>query len=162
MPSDFKNLTILVVEDDPTMKLLFSNIFERLGFRACFATESPVEALDIYHVNSPDIVITDYHMKDMNGVELVKRLRAHDRKMRRLTPIILTSGLASDALSKAALNAGVTEFLLKPFALNDLVKMLHYVLRKPRARVSIADYYGPERRRLSHVKYKGPERRKKP
>jgi DNA-binding NtrC family response regulator len=61
---------------------------------------------------------------------------------------------------KIARDAGVTEFLIKPFKATDVAKRIEHVINHPRDFVSTADFFGPDRRRKIDKNYNGPKRRK--
>ena len=160
MAYNFKDKTVLFVDDDLTIKMLMAHVFKIQKFRACHVASNGKQGLEDFKQYKPDIVITDWHMPEMDGVELTRGIRAFDKKIRKMTPVILMSGMTSREVLKQALDVGVTEFLAKPFSVNDITKRVGYVFAKPRALINIDTYYGPDRRRIIAKDFKGPYKRK--
>ncbi len=160
MSYDFSKNTVLVVDDDRNMKILLLNILKTLKVRECVTADDGKQALEVFLRSHPDVVLTDWDMGDYDGLSLTKAIREDDRKNKTLTPVILCSGNTSLSLVKKALDAGVTEYLCKPFSISDLSKRIQYTLSKPRPCVDSENYYGPDRRRVRKAKYSGPDRRK--
>jgi DNA-binding response OmpR family regulator len=98
-------------------------------------------------------------MEPMNGIELAHEIRTNALSSNRMVPIVLITGYSALSRVAQARDAGVTEFLVKPFSANDLAKRIAYVINKPRDFIDSHDYFGPDRRRRQHPDYKGPFRR---
>lgn len=161
MAYNFKKLTVLVADDDATIRLVISNIFRTLKVQNCLTAHNGEEALELYKQHKPDLVLTDWNMADLGGIELTAAIRKIDKETNGVTPIILTSGYTDTSNLKTAINVGVNEFLLKPFSVNDLAARAAYVIDNPRECIDIEDYFGPDRRRRESSEYTGPDRRKK-
>lgn len=100
---------VLIVDDERTTVRLLRTILELDGFEVVTASRGE-EALALIREQHPDVMLIDYHLADMKGVEVLARLRA-DEYFARL-PVIMTSGLDHQ---EEALAAGADRFLLKPF-----------------------------------------------
>ncbi len=160
MAYNFKNIKVLVADDDATIRLVIANIFRTLKVRECLPAVTGNEALEIYKQHKPDLILTDWQMQDMDGLDLCAAIRKLDRESGEATPIILMSGFADESGVKRAIELGVNEFLLKPFSVNDLAARVAYVIDNPRECVITPNYFGPDRRRRDIPAYDGPERRK--
>lgn len=159
MAYDFKKLSILIAEDvDPMRKILVS-VAELLGVGNVLTAADGEEAFNIFRKNNPDIVLTDWVMEPMDGIALVKEIRTNMLSPNRMVPIIMLSGYSYTERVNVARDAGVTEFLVKPFAAKDLANRIGYVINKPRDFIDCETYFGPDRRRKINAKYKGPYRR---
>ena len=110
----------MIVDDDNAMTSLLKTLLEMEpeGFEVSVAPRGGT-ALEKAEVDPPEIFIVDYHLNDMDGIELVGYLRGSD--MFADTPIIMASGLD---VEKEALAAGVDLFLIKPFEPGDLAGIL--------------------------------------
>jgi len=110
--------TILVVEDEPSVRGALRRLLERAGFAVLEATHG-AEALTVWYANGGTVraVLSDVRMPVMTGPEFVRLLRAAGSR----TPVVLMSGFA-DAELVRALPAGVTEVLSKPFNAADLLR----------------------------------------
>ena len=76
-----------------------------------------------------------------------------------MCPVILITGYSSIPRVNEARNAGVTEFLVKPFTAADISKRISHVINSPRDFVQAREYFGPDRRRRKGDDYSGPKRR---
>jgi DNA-binding response OmpR family regulator len=106
----------------------------------------------------PDIVLSEYRLFPMSGIELLKAIRK-ERGTVRFTPIIMVTSETRREKVILARNAGVTEFVAKPFNAKNLILRIREVIERPRPFVDAATYFGPDRRRRSEVLGEGQERR---
>lgn len=113
---------VLIVDDDPTTVKLLQTLLELDGFDVSIAARGQIaiDSLDTVH---PDAFLIDYHLQDMEGTELVVKLRANPKFAK--APIIMASGLDK---SDEAMDAGANEFLVKPFEPNDLAEIFYDLL----------------------------------
>jgi two-component system, cell cycle sensor histidine kinase and response regulator CckA len=117
--------TIMVVEDEPTVRDLVINILEAEGFRV-LAAQNGEEALQIAecHLGNIDLVLTDIVMPGMSGGELVQRLAALKPGMR----VLYMSGYTKYTVFSHGALESVSSFIWKPFAPADLLKKVRDVL----------------------------------
>jgi two-component system chemotaxis response regulator CheY len=104
------------------MRDLLRRSLERLGFRAIYNASNPVEALPIARANRVHIIISDYNMPQMNGLQFVEAVRA-DALLARVGFVML-SGSADLDLVRKSKQAGASCYLAKPCSLNDLKRSL--------------------------------------
>ena len=159
MAFDFKKLTVLVVEDTAPMRKLMTSVLETLGVGRVFTADNGERGFEVFRRENPDIVIADWHMTPMSGIELTHEIRTNMMSPNRMAPIVLVTGYSALNRVSEARDVGVTEFLVKPFSANDLAKRLAYVINKPRDYIDCKTYFGPDRRRRSTPDYRGPKRR---
>ncbi|MEL0114540.1 MAG: response regulator [Rickettsiales bacterium] len=95
----------------------------------------------------PDIVLTDWHMEPMDGIELVKRIRNEGAEEVRYVPIVMLTGHSEADRVCAARNAGANEFLAKPVSANSIHSPILRIIENPRPFIKSEDYFGPDRRR---------------
>jgi CheY-like chemotaxis protein len=114
---------ILIVDDHLQVRAVLARVVTQLWPDATIAeTANGAEALSAATQRRPDLIITDYHMPIMDGLELGRTLRAQGATM----PILL---LSSDTIAVEALrSAGVTAFLQKPFSVRVLKQLLRTLL----------------------------------
>jgi two-component system, chemotaxis family, chemotaxis protein CheY len=105
-----------------------------------------------------DVVIIDDTLDGMDGVAFTRRLRAMTDCQNRLVPVIMMSAAPDAKRIAEARDAGVTEFLRKPFAANHLQSRLANIEANPRGFIEAAEYRGPDRRRKT-VDVGGKDRR---
>ena len=159
MSFNFNSLRVLVVEDtDPMMKLVVS-VFETLGIGTIYTAENVEDGFHLFCLHKPDIVITDWHMVPLDGLDLIRKIRRHKDSPKKMVPIVLMTGYSALARVSEARDAGVTEFLVKPFSATDLSRRIAYVINKPRDFIDCEGFFGPDRRRGVKLGYKGQLRR---
>lgn len=143
---------ILIVDDEPTVRLLFETRLRAAGY-AVSSADSAEEALAQLAPGAFDLLITDLHLKAMDGVALLAQARSIDPE---LALVILTGGATIDS-AIAAVNHGVHAYLRKPVALCDLEDMAAAAIQRRRAQqeraallrqvsatlLRIAEPYGP-------------------
>ena len=159
MAFDFKKLSVLVVEDTPPMRKLIVSVLTNLGVGQVFSAADGKHGYEIFCRENPDIVILDWAMEPMNGLEMTLEIRKNQLSPNRMVPIVLVTGFSALTRVAQARDAGATEFMVKPFSANDLAMRLAYVINKPRDFIDHPEYFGPDRRRRKNPDYKGPMRR---
>jgi CheY-like chemotaxis protein len=138
------------------MQKLVVSVLESLGIGQVYAADSGERGFETFKRVNPDIVISDWHMQPMDGIALTEEIRKNQLSPNRMAPIVLVTGYSALARVAEARDAGVTEFLVKPFSANDLAKRIAYVINKPRDFIDCPTYFGPDRRRRAQPDYKGP------
>lgn len=109
--------TILVVDDSATVRKFVAISLDMQGFHVLTATDG-IDALEKLPHETPDLIITDLNMPNMDGFELIRTLRENPQ-YKDLPVIILTS--LTDSVSKAqGAQLGVKSFLQKPFSLEKI------------------------------------------
>lgn len=138
---------------------LMASVLEVMGVGAIYMAANGEDGFQKFQKHGADIVLTDWHMEPMNGIELTREIRTNMLSANRMAPVILMTGYSAYERIEEARNAGITEFLVKPFSANDLAKRITYVINKPRDFIDAPGYFGPDRRRKIDQIYKGPFRR---
>ena len=117
--------TILVVEDEPAIQELISYNLELAGYQVLRA-ESAEQALEMVRTALPDLVVLDWMLPDLDGIEVGKRLRERGFK----TAILFLT--AKDAVENKveALRAGGDDYVTKPFSLAEVVARVQAILRR--------------------------------
>lgn len=120
-------MKLLVVDDSSTMRRIIKNTLQRLGHKDVLEAEHGLEAWGVLQEN-PDInvLITDWNMPEMNGLELVKKVRAEEKYID--MPIIMVTTEGGKAEVITALKAGVNNYIVKPFTPQILKEKLEDVL----------------------------------
>jgi PAS domain S-box-containing protein len=118
--------TLLVVEDDTATRRVLRRVLEGSGYRVVVCA-TPAEALDQAAAlgGAIDLVLTDVVMPGMNGCDLVRRMRDQQPSLR----VVYMSGYTDDALAGLELPKG--HFIRKPFALDDLRRVIRQMLDEP-------------------------------
>ena len=112
--------SILIVDDESNQRLMVEEALRALAFDWSISTAgSGQEALDALMLDIPDLIITDYHMPSMNGLELIRIVRARQIMSR----IILMTAYSSAELYDEAQRLHVDHYLTKPVPLLDLRRL---------------------------------------
>ncbi|RDU70121.1 two-component system response regulator [Helicobacter cholecystus] len=120
-------MRLLVVDDSSTMRRIIKNTLQRLGYEDIYEAENGIEAWDILDKNSDmGVLITDWNMPEMNGLELVKKTRADERFVDIPIIMITTEGGKVEVIT--AIKAGVNNYIVKPFTPQVLKEKLEVVL----------------------------------
>lgn len=160
--SELDKLRVLVVDDDKFMLTLVRSILQSLGIKQVAETTNVEDAFEQIKIEPPGLIITDWQMEPMDGLDLVRLVRKAKDSPNHYTPIILLSGVMERHRVAQARDAGVHEIVAKPVSIDALKKRIFSIIRNPRSFISSGTYFGPDRRR----KNVGPppgmtERRKK-
>lgn len=120
-------MKLLVVDDSSTMRRIIKNTLQRLGHKDILEGGDGVEGWNALNSNPDvDMLITDWNMPEMNGLELVKKVRA-DARFTDL-PIIMVTTEGGKAEVITALKAGVNNYIVKPFTPQVLKEKLGAVM----------------------------------
>lgn len=160
MAFQFSDLSILVVDDDPSIREITAAVLKKLELNRIDTAANGKDAFDLFVKHNHDLVLTDWQMKPMDGLELIEKIRQDKKSPNQKAPVILSSGYCSHDIVDQIRSAGVNELLIKPYSADDLIKRVVYVLNRPRKFIEITNYFGPDRRRQQAADYNGPERRK--
>ncbi|MGF7141682.1 two-component system KDP operon response regulator KdpE [Anaerotaenia torta] len=117
---------ILVVEDDKAVQKLITTTLETQGYQYHAASTGKGSILEAVS-KQPDIMILDLGLPDMDGVEIIKKVRAWSNM-----PIIVVSARSEDRDKINALDAGADDYLTKPFSVEELLARLRVSLRRVR------------------------------
>jgi two-component system KDP operon response regulator KdpE len=121
---------VVVIEDDPQIRRFLRTVLPPEGFEV-FEAETGERGLVEAATRRPDVVILDLGLPDLDGTELVKRLREWSH-----VPVVVLSARTREDEKIAALDAGADDYLTKPFAVGELLARLRVALRHADARVA--------------------------
>ncbi len=113
-------LKLLIIEDDEVLLNVYRVSLGILGY-AVFTAHNGTEGLKIFKCEKPPVVLTDFNMPGMDGIEVLKQIKADAPK----TQVILISGSSNTELAHQARNLGVTAFLSKPVQSHSLCQALN-------------------------------------
>jgi len=116
--------TILVVEDEPTLRETLAEALEADGFRVISAADGR-EALTRFRAERPDLVLLDLMLPELSGVEVCRILRAESA-----TPIIMLTAKDSELDKVVGLELGADDYITKPFSLRELTARIRTQFRR--------------------------------
>ncbi len=158
--SNLDRLNVLVLDDDRNMRTLIETILFELGVRNIRQAHDVKQAfgdLRYFHV---DIVITDWKMEPLNGLDFVRMVRSGDDSPNPYVPIIMLTGHTELHRVCEARDAGVNEFLAKPISAKALYSRLTSIIDCPRPFIRTKTYFGPCRRRRNLGAPRGMQERR--
>ncbi len=120
-----KNVSILVVDDDSSLRNMLSFVLGKEGFQVVEA-ESGADALKKLKGGKYDLVISDIRMPDLSGIDLLKRIKTHDPEL----PVIMITAYAATHDAIEAMKLGAEDYVTKPFNLEELKIIIHKSLHK--------------------------------
>lgn len=140
---------VLVADRDRRTATLVHGVLNSFGFKEVRIITCGSETLETLKRDPFDLIITEWNLANTGGLELVRAIRdAKDEKLlKRDIPIIMLTARADVDAVQAARDAGITEFLVKPFTAATLSHRLIQVIDNPRAFIDAPVYAGPDRRR---------------
>ena len=122
-----RSFRILVVDDEPDIRELCVLALKRDQHAVLEAGSGP-EALRMIEEQRPDLVVVDFMMPGMDGIDLVKALRAKSETMR--LPVLMLTAMADEATTRAGFEAGVTDYVTKPFSIPQLTARVRACLAR--------------------------------
>jgi len=123
-----KNLKILIVDDFSTMRRIVKNLLNDLGFTITSEAEDGNSALAHLRAAPCDLVITDWNMPGMTGIELLKEIRT-DPKLAHLPVLMVTAEAKREQIIEAA-QSGVNGYIIKPFTAVTLQEKLQKIFER--------------------------------
>lgn len=121
-----KSMNVLVVDDYKSMTRIVRNMMSQLGFTQIDEASDGVSALEMIRQRGYGLILSDWNMEPMSGLELLTHVRADDRT--RQTPFVMVTAEAKVENVLAARKAGVSNYVIKPFTLAVLRQKLSTVL----------------------------------
>lgn len=152
-------LTVMVVEDNRFMRDLLCSTLSAFGIEHIISEDDGASAIRRLKLSltypkaaglgTVDIILADYLMPVVDGILLLRWLRTGTGVPDRFVPFIMVSGAADRDVVEQARDAGVTEFLAKPYSARTLAERLLMVINQPRQYILSRSYFGPDRRRMN-------------
>jgi len=126
-------MRLLVVEDDPTLRELLSASLRFAGF-AVSSTATGAEALEAAAAQRPDLMVLDVMLPDLDGFEVLRRLRAGGERL----PVLFLTARDADKDLVTGFTSGADDYVTKPFKLEELIARIRAILRRSGATASVA------------------------
>ena len=120
------DLRILIVDDSPTMRRILVNTVQKAGYPNCQEAEDGKDALAKLMAGNYDLLMTDWNMPNMNGLELTEAVRS-DSKLKEIPILMVTTrNMKEDIVS--AIKIGVNGYIVKPFDAKTLNAKISEIL----------------------------------
>ena len=114
---------ILIVDDDEGCRILLSHLLRREGFNVLTSPDGNT-ALNAIRMESPDVLLLDYKMEGMDGMEVLKLAKGMDPDL----PVVMITGFANIPGAIEAIKAGAHDYLAKPFEHNEVIRIIRRAL----------------------------------
>ncbi|MBH0192516.1 MAG: chemotaxis protein CheY [Nitrospira sp.] len=120
-------MKILVVDDMTTMRRIVKNILKQLGFANVEEAENGQEALQKLRAERFDFVVSDWNMPVMTGIDMLRAIRA-DAQLKAI-PVLMVTAEAQQANLVEAIQAGVSNYIVKPFTAETMQEKLQKIFK---------------------------------
>lgn len=119
-------MRFLVVDDSSTMRRIIINTLNKLGYADVIEASNGREGIDRLAANPVDMIITDWNMPEVSGIEFVRAVRSNE-KTRQVPVLMVTTNAAKDDIVEA-LRTGVSNYVVKPFTPDTMKEKLESLL----------------------------------
>ncbi len=160
LQENWDRLTVLIVDDNRFVRNLLEGVVRSFGIERIETEEDGANAIKRLKLSkvdpvsaelgTVDLILSDFLMSGVDGNLFLRWIRTGDQVPDRFVPFIMVSGAADREVVEQARDAGVTEFLAKPFSARSIAERILHVINKPRQFVLAEGYFGPDRRRIPH------------
>ncbi len=127
MPTLPGNFTILIVDDHQNMRRTISDLLRSVGFKSFAYAENGRAALKVLKEQDIHLVVLDWMMPDMNGLEFLRHIRV-DKIHQSLPVLMVTAEAASDKVL-SAVQLGISDYIVKPFSPDTMFKKIAHILK---------------------------------
>jgi two-component system, chemotaxis family, chemotaxis protein CheY len=142
-----QGLNILIVDSNAYMRRLTRTMLMNLGAKSVTEAADGLAALEAIRICDPDVVLLDWDMPVLNGMEVMRIVRSPGVFPRPNIPIIMLTNRGQRSSVVEALRAGVHEYLVKPTSPKALHDRLMSIVVKPRPMLQLGELYVPKPRR---------------
>ena len=147
VPPYFNELKIQVIDDQEYMRSVLNSILRAFNIRDVREYADPVTAFNELEEYEANLILTDWEMKPVDGLQFVRRIRTGKDSPNRYVPIVMVTGHNNVDRVMQARNAGANDFLVKPVSAKSVYLRIRSTMENPQPFVNSKDYFGPNRRR---------------
>ncbi len=115
---------VLIVDDAAFMRMMIKDILSKNGYEVAGEAENGIRAVEKYKELTPDLVLMDITMPEMNGIEAVKNIKALDPGAK----IVMCSAMGQQAMVIESIQAGARDFIVKPFQADRVLEAVRKVV----------------------------------
>ena len=121
------SIKVLIVDDFATMRRILKNILKQLGFKNLVDADDGTTAWEVLEREHIDLIISDWNMPKMTGLDLLKKVRASDKYKK--APFLMVTAEAQKQNVIEAVQAGVSNYVVKPFTAEAIFEKLDKILK---------------------------------
>lgn len=122
------SMKVLVVDDFAAMRRILKNVLKQIGFTNILEADDGTTALDVLKNNKVDLIVSDWTMPKMNGLDLLKTVRSNEDTKDMPFLMVTASSQKDDVIQ--AVQAGVSNYIVKPFTADTVEEKLTRIFRK--------------------------------
>nr|WP_302595208.1 response regulator [uncultured Cellulosilyticum sp.] len=115
---------VLIVDDAAFMRMMIKDILSKNGYEVAGEAENGLKAVDKYKELTPDLVLMDITMPEMNGIDAVKAIKGFDPGAK----IVMCSAMGQQAMVIESIQAGARDFIVKPFQADRVLEAVRKVV----------------------------------
>lgn len=123
-----KNINLLVVEDNSKIRKLLCNILNNVGFENVLEAENGQEAWDLLNSENIQLILTDWMMPEMSGIELLKSIRTSSEDYKDVPILMITASDKTENILEAA-KYKINGYIVKPFSVKTILAKIEEVLK---------------------------------
>ena len=150
---------VLIVDPAPASARLLADLMRNIAPAQIWNSRTTRKGLEAAGQVTPQLIFVELSGDGVDGIAFTRQLR-HSEMDCRQAPVIMVTATATAGAIIAARDAGVHEFLRKPYSAKDLLRRLEAVTLRPRDWIEAVHYVGPDRRRFNSGDYAGPLKRR--
>ena len=156
---NLENIKFLIVDDNKHMRTIVRSVLYALKVRHIKEAVDGADAFLVMKAFIPDIIICDWKMEPLDGLDFVRLVRHGNDSPDPYLPVVFLTGHTEMARVTEARDAGIDEFVAKPVSAHRLYRRIDAIVMHRRPFVRTHSFFGPDRRRRGPGSYRGPERR---
>lgn len=122
------SMKVLVVDDFATMRRIIKNVLKQIGFTHILEADDGATAIEVLKENEVDLIISDWNMPRMNGLDLLKTVR--NKESTKAIPFVMVTAEAQKDNVLQAVQSGVDNYIVKPFTADAVKEKLTRVFKK--------------------------------
>ena len=158
--ASLERVKVMIIDDSIHMIHIVKSLLRGFGCKLMVEAKDAGEAFDRLKSDQVDLIICDYQMEVLDGIDFVRLVRNSSDSTHRYVPIIMLTAHSDRSRVVAARDAGVTEFCCKPVTAIELYRKIMAVVNFNRPYIKTSTFFGPDRRRKTNTVYEGKERRR--
>jgi len=147
VPPYFAELKIQVIDDQEFMRSVLNSILRAFSIRHVAEYADAATAFNELEAFDANLILTDWQMKPVDGLQLVRRIRTGKDSPNPYVPIVMVTGHNNVDKVMQARNAGANDFLVKPVSAKSVYLRIRSTMENPQPFVRSKTYFGPDRRR---------------
>ena len=145
-PSPLNSFNVLIADSDQQLASISKMMLKAMGFTNIQITPSGAKALAMIKTGDFDFLITDWMLKDLDGISLIHHIRRDPDSPNPTLPVIMLTGRMEQADVQKARDNGIHEYVVKPFSAQAIYNRLERIVEFPRYFVVGKEFVGPDRR----------------